>query len=72
MTTASDSHDIRDQNARPQHRMRLPGFVTDEEVGLGDVIARVTSYIGIRPCGGCIRRAAALNRWMAFTPRRRR
>jgi hypothetical protein len=52
---------------RPAHRVRLPGFVTDEQVGLGDAIERVTSYIGLRPCGGCKRRAAALNRWMVFT-----
>jgi len=51
---------------RPAHHVRLPGFVTDEQIGLGDAIERVTSYIGIRPCGGCKRRAAALNRWMVF------
>lgn len=51
------------------HRMHLPGFVLDEEVGLGDVIKRVTYAMGIKPCGGCEQRAAALNRWMVFTPR---
>ena len=49
------------------HRVRLPGFVTEEQIGLGDAIERVTSYIGLRPCGACKRRAAALNRWMVFT-----
>jgi hypothetical protein len=49
--------------------MHLPGFVLDEEVGLGDVIKRVTYAMGIKPCGGCEQRAAALNRWMVFTPR---
>jgi hypothetical protein len=49
------------------HRVRLPGFVKDEEVGLGDVIKRATYSVGIRPCAGCGRRAAALNRWMVFT-----
>ncbi|MEV5379604.1 MULTISPECIES: hypothetical protein [Actinomycetes] len=38
----------------------------DAEIGLGDALARVTSAAGFRPCGGCARRAAALNRWMAF------
>jgi hypothetical protein len=52
------------------HRVRLPGFVADRDVGLGDVIKRATSAIGIRPCGGCARRAAALNRWLVFTGRR--
>jgi len=34
------------------HRVRLPGFLVEKEVGLGDVIKRVTSAMGIRPCGG--------------------
>ena len=58
-----------DRRDRPPPRVRLPGFVTDEAIGLGDVVKRATSYIGIRPCEGCARRAAALNRWMVFTPR---
>jgi hypothetical protein len=52
---------------RQPHRIRLPGFLKDEEVGLGDAIKRATYSVGIRPCGGCGRRAAALNRWMTFT-----
>jgi hypothetical protein len=50
------------------HRVRLPGFITnDDEIGLGDVVTRATYALGIKPCGGCERRAAALNRWMVFT-----
>lgn len=49
------------------HRIRLPGFISDKEVGLGDVIKRATSAVGIRSCGGCEGRAGALNRWMVFT-----
>jgi hypothetical protein len=67
MTNASDSHDSPDQSELPPHRVRLPGFITDEEIGLGDVMKRATSYLGIQPCGGCADRAAALNRWMVFT-----
>ncbi len=52
------------------YRVRLPGFITDKDVGLGDVIKRATSAVGIKPCGGCTRRAAALNRWMIFSGRR--
>jgi hypothetical protein len=48
-------------------RVRLPGFVRDEEIGLGDVVKRMTYAAGIRPCGGCEKRAAALNRRMIFT-----
>jgi hypothetical protein len=54
------------------YRVRLPGFITDEEIGLGDVIKRATSSIGIRPCTGCEQRAARLNRWLVFTGRRQR
>lgn len=52
------------------YRLRLPGFITEEEIGLGDAIQRVTSAVGIKPCGGCRRRAAALNRWMVLSGRR--
>jgi hypothetical protein len=48
-------------------RVRLPGFISDEQVGLGDAVTRITYAAGIKPCGGCGRRAAALNRWMVFT-----
>lgn len=52
------------------HRINMPGFI-DEEIGLGDVIKRVTSAFGIKPCKGCERRAAALNRWLVFSPSQR-
>jgi hypothetical protein len=48
------------------YRVRLPGFITEEEVGLGDVIKRATSAVGIKRCGGCEQRAALLNRWVTF------
>ena len=51
------------------HRVRLPGFVMEEDIGLGDVVKRVTYAMGIRPCGGCEARAAALNGWMVFSGR---
>jgi hypothetical protein len=49
------------------HRVRLPGFVIEEEIGLGDAIKRATYAMGIKPCGGCEKRAAALNRWAHFS-----
>jgi hypothetical protein len=49
------------------HRIRLPGFIKEEEIGLGDAIKKVTYAMGIKPCTGCEKRAAALNRWMRFT-----
>jgi hypothetical protein len=49
------------------HRVRLPGFLIEEETGLGDVIKLITYALGIKPCDGCEKRAAALNRWMRFS-----
>lgn len=69
MGKTRDSNDSR-ETSRP-HRVRLPGFI-DEEIGLGDLVKRATSYIRIKPCGGCEQRAAALNRWMVFTKGRSR
>ncbi len=34
--------------------------------GLGDVVASVTSAVGIKPCGGCGKRREALNRLVPF------
>jgi hypothetical protein len=56
----------------PSLRVRLPGFIIDEDVGLGTVVKRVTSTFGIRPCGACEQRAARLNRWIGFTGSRRK
>jgi hypothetical protein len=69
MTKVSEINDSPGENEAPPHRVRLPGFITDEEIGLGDVIKRATSYFGVRPCEGCEHRAAALNRWVVFTRR---
>jgi len=55
------------ETAPPAHRVRLPGFVIEEEIGLGDVVKRATYAMGIKPCSGCEKRAAALNRWMVFS-----
>ena len=67
MTKASEGNDFPDQSEQPPRRVRLPGFIIDEEIGLGDAIKRAASYFGIQPCGGCEHRAAMLNRWMVFT-----
>lgn len=59
------------REGRPQarYRVRLPGFILHEDVGLGTIVKRVTSAFGVRPCGGCEQRAAALNRWLVFISR---
>lgn len=46
--------------------VRLPGFIQEDEVGLGDLVKRAAYAVGVKPCGGCEQRAAALNRWVVF------
>ena len=58
---------VKETNQARPYPVRLPGFVRDEEIGLGDVVKRATYAMGIQPCGGCRWRAAALNRWVVFT-----
>jgi hypothetical protein len=47
-------------------RVRLPGFISEEPIGLGEVIKRATSYVGLKPCDACDHRAAMLNQWLVF------
>lgn len=50
-----------------KHRIRLPFFVNDEDIGLGTVVRKMTYAVGIRqPCAGCRRREVTLNRWISF------
>ena len=60
---------INNRRKQEPYRVRLPGFINDQEIGLGDVIKRATYAIGVKPCGGCERRAKALNRLMVFSGR---
>jgi hypothetical protein len=57
-------------NDRRPYRVNIPGFLHDGEVGLGDMVKKVTYALGIKPCGGCHRRAATLNSWMVFSGKR--
>ena len=70
MKRKQTKQNVSDKIEDSTYRVRLPGFITGQEVGLGDLIKRATSTIGIKPCGGCTRRAAALNRWMVFSGKR--
>lgn len=59
--------EVNDKTESEPRRVRLPGFITDEQIGLGDVVSRISYAAGIKPCSGCERRSAAMNRWMVFT-----
>lgn len=69
MKTKANPPDETQEESTPVHRMRLPVFVRDEDIGLGDVLKRTTTYLGLTPCGACERRAASLNNWLAFSKR---
>lgn len=53
----------------PQVRIPVPGV--SEAVGLGDVVAKVTKAVGIKPCVPCAKRRARLNRLIQFGGRRK-
>jgi hypothetical protein len=55
---------------REPYQVRLPGFIIDEDVGLGEIIKRATSMAWIKPCGGCAERARNLDNWLFFSNRR--
>jgi hypothetical protein len=71
MTKPAKRRHSREKDEQQPRRLRVPTFIADEEIGLGDVIKRSVSYVGITACGGCTRRAAALNRWLVFSGRRK-
>ncbi len=54
----------------PRYTVRLPGFLPEKATGLGDLIKQVTYSVAIKTCSGCQQRAAALNRWVVFAPKR--
>jgi hypothetical protein len=69
LTSTSSSHRRAAAEPTPAtvFRIRVPGMA--EPKPLGEVIKRLTSTVGVPPCGGCARRAARLNR-VVLTPRR--
>jgi len=62
-----DPQGLQKAKEAPHYRVRLPGFLIVEDLGLGDVAKRVTYAMGIKSCNGCEKRAAALNRWLHFS-----
>jgi hypothetical protein len=61
-----------EKNKRHTFQVRLPGFINDSDVGLGDVIKYATSAVGVSPCGSCTHRASLLNNLLVFTGKRSR
>ena len=51
----------------PKLTLPVPGLKT--EIGAGDVIAKVTTALGIKPCSPCQKRREQLNQALKFTPK---
>lgn len=47
--------------------LHVPGL--KKEIGAGDVIAKVTATLGIKPCTPCQKRREQLNRALKLTPK---
>lgn len=53
------------ETARKLNKLRAEGKPARLE-GLGDVVAKVTKAVGIKPCGGCKKRQEWLNKKVPF------
>lgn len=47
--------------------LQVPGLKT--AIGAGDVVAKVTTALGIKPCSPCQKRREQLNQALKFTPK---
>lgn len=71
MTEDRQQSSDHEQAASQRPRVRLPGFVNEDDIGLGSALKRASYSLGIKPCAGCERRARTLNRWVGFSGRHR-
>jgi hypothetical protein len=55
------------EDAKKCKELWLAGKPCGEISGAGDVVAALTSSLGIKPCGGCKERQEKLNKWFPFT-----
>ena len=61
---------VNSEGRRPaRFSIPLPGMRAGQSVGLGSVLKRMTSSVGIRPCVGCESRAGRLDRTIWFMGR---
>ena len=54
------------RQAPSTHTVGLP-LKLQQDIGLGDVVKKVTGAVGIKPCAPCLRRAEWLNQRVVFT-----
>lgn len=58
------------ENVTGHREFECPHGITEKNLpsrGLGDTIAKITSAIGIKPCGGCKKRQESLNRLAPYS-----
>ena len=50
----------------------MTSFITTspKSVGLGDTIAKITTFVGIKPCGRCQKRRRLLNKIVPYRIKR--
>jgi hypothetical protein len=65
-----DTDEMSGEKGNARHRVRLPNFIVREPTGAGQVVSHITSAVGIDPCKSCRDRAARLDHWLRFEPRR--
>jgi hypothetical protein len=70
MTSQEKAADKQVKRESQPYRIRLPGFVSDTEIGFGDVVGKAAAFVGVKACGGCQHRAATLNGLFSFSGRR--
>jgi hypothetical protein len=66
----NNADETNDEKNTPRHHVRLPNFIVHKPTGAGQVVSRLTSAVGISPCNKCKDRAAGLDQWLRFEPRR--
>lgn len=52
-----------------RRKFEIPGL--KDELPLGEALKQLTEKFGIKPCGGCAKRAAALNK-LVFVPKEKK
>jgi hypothetical protein len=54
------------KRAKPLLKISVP--MLEREIGAGDVVKRMTTRVGLRPCAPCENRAQRLNNYLVFRP----
>ena len=53
--------------SKPDNKTAWANYVANSKAkGLGDTIAKITSSLGIKPCGGCKKRQEKLNKIVPY------